>query len=531
MKTRFLFLFFALFLVAASCSGSDPLPENEIDEDLLQDSENSDNSLPDPTTSEEGNDADAVKSDDKDENDKINDSDSNNSSSDADETASDDADSVDDDDDSSDSQSDSDDNSTNDSGDSVNDSDDDDTNPTDNDTDTADSTSDADTDVDTDSGEADLTVILPFGDAPVDKTIKLDTKITKIDVLLMVDLYSSMSAAHDNLKANVKTVIIDGIRAKIPDSAFGLVTLGVVEAGTAYNLAQPITTDTNSIRNAVDGIAKVTSGTRTYHGLALWEAASGEEDKEYLILCDNNAVCNAKYKTINISPVDCSGQIGNMGGACFRNNAMPVFVMASSQKFNNFTRKKFNDDYCDEWRESVNGNAYTLEKTAVKAAAKMNEINAKFIGVSYKTSNPADGFKTVAKNTASQDTADSANGFNISVEDGDSDFSAKIAEQVNFLTENIRLDVIAKFGHKDNEYGISDTTQFVKSFYPEAAQKLKAGTEASLDITFKNDFYENNDSKPHVFRITVEAEGEGLVLDSRSIKIVVPCKNCDSEGF
>ncbi|MBP5405850.1 hypothetical protein J6Z19_01705 [bacterium] len=524
MRTRFLFLFFALFLVAASCSGSDPLSESEIDENLSQDSENIDNSLPDPTTSEEGNDSDAVKSDEKDENDKIDDSDSNNSSSDTDETTSDDADSVDD---SSDSQPDNDDDSTNDSGDSVSDSDDDDTNPTDNDTDTADSTSDADTDVDTDSGEADLTVILPFGGAPVDKTIKLDTKITRIDVLLMVDLYSSMSAAHDNLKANVKTAIMDGIRAKLPDTAFGLVTLGVVEAGTAYNLVQPVTTDTNSVRNAVDGIAKVTSGTRTYHGLALWEAASGEEDKEYLILCENNAVCNAKYKTISINPVDCSGQIGNIGGACFRENAMPVFVMASSQNFNNFLRKKNNGDSYDEWRESVSGNTYTPEKTAVKAAAKMNEINAKFIGVSYKTSNPVNGFKTVAKNTASQDAADSDSGFNIFVEEGDDTFSAKIAEQVNFLTENILLKVKAEMKHVDNEYGVTGTAQFVKSFYPTAVQTVKAGTQLILDtVTFENNFYENTACEPHVFHITLEATGEGLVLDSRDIKIIVPGRDC-----
>ena len=388
------------------------------------------------------------------------------------------------------------------------------------------------TDADQDSGiepeddEYDFEVVLPYNGDPVDKTIDFDTEIKKIDVLLMVELYSSMSAAHDNLKANLKTAIIDGIRAKIPDSAFGLVTLGVVEAGNAYNLAQPITTDPNLVRNAVDGITKITSGTRTYHGLALWEAASGEEDKEYLILCDNNAVCNAKYKTINISPVDCSGQIGNRGGACFRDNAMPVFVMASTQNFNNFLRKKNNGDSYDEWRESVNGNTYTLEKTAVKAAAKKNDINAKFIGVSYKTNNPENGFKSVAGNTASQDTANPANNFNISVAADDDTFSAQIAEAVINLKENIKLEVKAEFKLVDNEYSVTDTTSFVKSFYPTAVQTVKAGDAASFDVTFENKIHENNDCTPHNFYITVEAAGEGLVLDSRRIKVIVPGKEC-----
>lgn len=519
MKLKFLLPVFALLFIL-SCGDDPVLPETDLDSEA---SDNNENIVPDNENSENGNDSDSDTDTDSEKTD-------------------DNADSTND---SGDSQPDKDANDTDPADDSENNTPEDNDTAADDDADTSDPdehedqddpASDEDgmtdndgaqNDTDQDSGEEpedeyDFEVVLPYNGASADKTIDFGTTVRKIDVLLMVELYSSMSAAHDNLKANVKTAIIDGIREKIPDSAFGLVTLGVVEAGNAYNLVQPITTDPNDVRNAVDGITKITSGTRTYHGLALWEAASGEEDKEYLILCDNNAVCNATYKTINIGAADCTGQIGNRGGACFRDNSMPVFVMASTQTFNNFLRKKNNGDYYDEWRESVNGNTYTLEKTAVKAAAKMSEINAKFIGVSYKTTNPANGFKSVAGNTLSQDTA--GNNFNISVNADDETFSAQIAEAVKNLTDNIKLDVKAQFKHAGNNYGVENTTQFVKSIYPEAGKTVKAGETASFDVTFENTIHENNDCEPHNFRITVEAKGEGLVLDSRKIKVIVPGK-------
>lgn len=543
MKYRFLILMLASAFVLFGC-GDDPGDFMQNDDDVIGETADDGEELPDSAKSDDENGnggiTDADKESEPDDGGKTGDGDNTNNDSGSgvpdNEPADDETDTDPDTGDSSDSQSDdadsadsgdTSDTDTSDSGDSA------DTSDTDtSDTDTNDTGADTDPG-DTGSGEEEeLTVVLPYNGGTVDKTIKLDTKISKIDVLLMVDLSSSMSAAHDNLKANVKTAILDGISAKIPDSAFGLVTLGFAETGTAYSLAKPVTTDLNSFRNAVDGIAKATGGSRTYHGLALWEAASGEGDKEYLILCNSTAVCNPPdYKIINISPVDCSGQEGTIGGACFRNNAMPIFVMASSQNFNNFTRKKFNDDYYDEWRESVNGNTYTLEKTAVKAAAKMNEINAKFIGISYKTNNPDNGFKSVATNTKSQDTTESANNFNISVEAGDDNFSSKIAEAVNNLAENIKLKVKAGFKHVDNEYGVENTVNFVKSFYPDSEKTVKAGTQLSIDpVTFENKFHENNDCEPHIFHITAEVSGEGLLLDSRDIKVIVPGKeDCGSE--
>ena len=515
MKLKFLIPVFALLFIL-SC-GDDPiLPETDLDNEA---SDNSENIVPDDGNSENGNDSDSDTSTDGDKNDDNADStyDSGDSKPDKD---TDNADSEDDsennvtDDNDTAADNDNDPNdtdSTDDSGDSQTD-DDADSDTGDNDADTASGDDDADSGSNT--GEEDeLEVVLPYNEGKVKKTINFDTEIKKIDVLLMVDL-SVISAAHDNLKDNVKTAIIDRILAEIPDSAFGLVTFGTIEQKNPYTLVQPITTDENDIGNAVKGIAKVTSGSTTYHNLALWEAATGEYNYEQIAY--PNSIGNTAYdRSITIPAVDCSGEEGNIGGACFRENAMPIFVMASAKAFTDFSKTDYS------WT-----NGGSKMKTKAKALEEMNNIHAKFIGFSLdgtsSSTKPTNDFKYFSDGT--ETTYLSGDNFNVIINADDSALSYQIAEAVKNLTANIKLDVKAEFKHVENDYGVENTVQFKKSFYPEDGDTVKAGDTVSFDVTFENKIYENTTCDPHIFYITVEAVGEGLVLDSRKIKVVVPGK-------
>ena len=505
MKYRFLILVLVLVFAVLGC-GDDPDEFLQNDDDGISETGDETGELPDSVNADDesgngGADEESGKPDSGEEEGKTDNDPGNGDTSDT--GANDDGgDAAPDGDDSADTS----DTDTNDTGSDT------DTNDTAADTDTNDTGADTDTndtDSDTDSGEEDLTIELPYG-STVDKKITLSTKINKIDVLLMVDRSGLMSAAHNNLKANVKTAIFDAIREKIADPAFGLVKLGVVENGDAYELAQYITKDPNDLKNAVDTISSATNGSETYHNLALWEAATGEANTETIVYANPKSAKNA------IAAADCSGQEGSRGGACFRENAMPVFIMMTNEKF---------------WEKSKLGSNWSTGsyKTNSIVNDSMNAINAKFIGVYVETNsstNPAQDFERIAKATDSIKAADSY--FNTSVSADSTDFSAKIAEQVNSLTENILLKVKADIKHVDNEYGVADTTKFVKSFYPSNPQTVKAGTPLILDtITFENKDYDNPDCEPHNFKVTVEVTGEGLVLDSREITVVVPGKDCD----
>lgn len=484
MRIRFILLFIVIFLVFSSCGGADPVGEN-AGGNIKENSANDSGSLPDAVDSE-------------DENDSENDADETDDGGNADDA------------DSADSQS----GSNEDHGDSQSDDDaDSDSNGNEEDGDSSD-TADEDTDSgddDTDSGSGeepdDWTVELPYGSI-VKKKIKLDTKIKKIDVLLMVDRSGLMETAHTNLKANMQTAIIDAIREKIADPAFGLVKLGVVENGDAYELSQYITTDENKIRNAVDAISSATNGSETYHNLALWEAATGEANTETIMYA------NPKSAKNEIAAADCSKQEGSIGGACFRENAIPLFVLMTNEKF---------------WEKGKLGSSWTTGsyKTNSMVEDSMNAINAKFMGVYVETdnsTNPTADFDKIAQATNSTKAADSY--FNITANSSDSDFSAKIAEQLNYLTENILLNVVADFEQAANSYGVDGS--FVASFYPAAAQTVKAGSQISVDVTFKNDFHKNSSCEPHNFYITASAADGGVMLDSREITVVVP-GDCNGE--
>ena len=517
MKLRFFIPVFALFFIL-SC-GDDPISDEFNDEDQ-QTIENDENSQPDDGNSENGNDSDSDTDSDSDKTDDNADSTDDSGDSQPDKDA-DDADAdTDTDTDTNDTETDTDTNDTDadtDTNDTETDTDtndtdaDTDTNDTETDTDTNDTDADTDTN-DTDSEEDELEVVLPYNGGTVEKTINFNTKINKIDVLLLVDVgHTSMSTAHDNLKAN-KDSLIDGIRAKIPDSAFGLVNFGLFGANV-YDLAQPVTTDKNNLKNKIDAIAPKTAGSATdlkqrYHTHALWEAASGEADYEQVA---HNVSGTTQYSSINIPAVDCSEQEGSIGGACFRDNSMPVFVMATDSAFNDLTY-----DHFGQWKAGE-------KKTKQKAAEKMNEINAKFIGFSLTTLSTSNLPKDLGDISENTDSLTLSNEKFVVSETSDN-WATKIAETVTNLTENIKLDVKAEFKHVENDFNVEDTVQFKKSIYPEAGDTVKAGATVPFNITFENKIHENNDCDPHIFYITVEAVGEGLILDSREIKVVVPGK-------
>ena len=510
MKLKFLLPFFALIFIL-SC-GDDPDDFFPNDDDGINETGDADeNILPDNGNSENGNDSDGNTDTDSEKTDDNGDStdDSGNTQP---ENDADDTDSADDSE-----------NNTTDDNDATTDDDADASDPAD---DTDDPTSDEDAVTDNDDGQNDadqddqgsetgeeeeLEVVLPYNGGTVDKTIKLDTKINKIDVLLLVDVgHTSMSTALENLKAN-KNAVISGIRAKIPDSAFGLVNFGLF-GDNVYELAQPVTTDGNLLKNKIDAITPKTTGLKRYHTHALWEAATGEADTEQVAYQNN--IGGTSYMSINVPAADCSGQEGTIGGACFREGSMPLFIMATNSAFNDLSYDNFG-----EWKQGE-------KKTKPKAAEKMNEINAKFIGFSLttlSTSNLPKDLGYISENTDSLTLSNE----NFVISETSDNWAAKIAETVTNLTENIKLKVKAEFKHADNEYGVENTADFVKSFYPSAEQTVKAGEKLIIEtVTFENKIHENNDCEPHIFYITVEAAGEGITLDSREIKVVVPGIEC-----
>ena len=355
-------------------------------------------------------------------------------------------------------------------------------------------------------------VILPFGGDPVVQHLDFQTDIKKVDVLILVDLSGSMGEEHDNLKNGIKTTIIDGVRAQIPDSAFGLVKFGTLESQT-YSLAQPVTTDSDAVKTAVDGISQ-SGGSEEYHNLALWAAASGEYKYENVKIPGDldllHTCVGASKESVTINPPDCSAYPGNIGGACFRDESLPIFIMASDESF-------ADDDWCG-WESGS-------RTTRDMAIEKMNAINAKFIGLDSGSS--TSDFNYISDGTGSNDGA--GNRFNFSVNADGTGFSNAIVDAVISLTNNIQIDITTKVKHVPNEYDLDDTTQFVKSITPETFPDVKPGEQVTFDVTFENDFYKNDSYESKVFTATISVLGDGAFLDMRDVVIVVPGRDYNGQ--
>ena len=216
---------------------------------------------------------------------------------------------------------------------------------------------------------------------------------------------------------------------------------------------------------------------------------------------------------------DCSGGIGTIGRACFRERALPILIMAS-------------DEYFDH--DGDNGKHWTWnsgsEKRAAQVVPVMNAINAKFIGLD--SGNAMGNFNEISVGTGSVDSV-SGNPFNYSIASNGTGFSSKIVDAVIELTKGIEVDVTVAQGHVNNTYGVADTTQFIQSISPDGFPALKPGTEVIFDVTFRNwngseCIYKNESSETALFVATIDVLGDGALLDTRQVFIKVPGKDSSS---
>jgi hypothetical protein len=369
-------------------------------------------------------------------------------------------------------------------------------------------------------------VILPY-DAPDHEFRELDfgTDITYADVLILVDLTGSMSGEVDNLKQGINNVIIQGVTAQVPAAALGLVTFNDW-TDVPYRLNQGISTDPTVVQNAVSQIVCLNGGDETHHE-TLYQAASGDGLQGQACLSGAcNPLINPPFN-VNIAAPSCPA--GTHGGACFRDQALPIFIMITDESF-----VKYNMT----WKSGGPNHDLTA------AIAAMNAINAKFIGV-----NSADlsdsyhaGLDTNYANIATQTGSLDSNNqpFNYDISSDGTGLSDQVVQAVVNLTQNLQMDVTTTRASVDNAQTI-DTTQFIKAVVPTSADPASGadsmdtttfygvdpGTTVKFNVDFYNDFYEPTTPESTLFQAWIYVLGEGSQLSSRQVYIIVPGKDAD----
>ncbi|HPG35084.1 MAG TPA: hypothetical protein PLG63_02005, partial [bacterium] len=357
-------------------------------------------------------------------------------------------------------------------------------------------------------------VILPYNDPDHEiRPLDFSTNLSKVDIMVIIDVSGSMQQEIDNLKTKLRTAVIPGINNIMPGvndfAGFGLMSFG----NNKDLMRQAVTTNSSTIDTAINGLPAASGGAEC-HSEALYQAAIG----------DGNAGSGHFPKP------NCTGQEGNKGGGCYRDRALPIFLMLTDESFDDLD----------------------LVHSRTQAIAAMNSewLKAKFIGIATGTSNPNNDFKAVSQGTGSVDT--NGNPFNYQIGTDAVGLDTKIIDAVTQLANNIQMEITttkSKVELPESFDDLVDSSNFIKSVKPKSLNsipvincpeasscdntkffKVKAGIGVTFEIDFYNDFYEPTTTETTVFRAKIDVLGEGAALDSREVYIIVPGKESTGPG-
>lgn len=168
---------------------------------------------------------------------------------------------------------------------------------------------------------------IPREAGPVDIAFVLPVALRVADVFFLIDATASMEDEIDTIRRRLRSDVVPGVRARIPEAQFGVALVGEFpEPGFGppevrpYELRQPVTDEVIQVEAAlerfptwgnfdepeaqVEGLFQVATG----FGLAPWIAPSSG--------CPR----------------------GGRGGACFRRDALPVVLLITDAPMNNGPR-------------------------------------------------------------------------------------------------------------------------------------------------------------------------------------------------
>jgi hypothetical protein len=399
-------------------------------------------------------------------------------------------------------------------------------------------------------------VVLPYQEPEVEEPLQFGTEIQKLDFVISLDLSGSMSYARDNLKQDIVNVVINGIKGVVPDPAFSISSFASIE-GSPYFMDQTITKDSTAVYNAVHALGQEGGGEIESQYEAMYQAVTGAGFEGDLLRATfdfdkwlPDEPFYRIYSEVRIDSQNCTGQLGTIGGACFREHALPVVMLVTDEQLYDINKDWVSDTQGGitklryKWRESKPDEGHYEDEVI----AAFNEINAKFIGVigsglggllmdiEKRMKNIADGTKSKG--------IDENKYFIYEVGFFGTGLSDDIVGAVDDILHNIQMDIDTENESVTNIHTI-DTTQFIKSVTashsdpPEAYEskvdnkffKVKPKTDLFFDVVFENTIFEPATTQNTLFRAKIHVFGEGAILDTREVYIIVPGKKSEPGGI
>ena len=426
-----------------------------------------------------------------------------------------------------------------------------------------------------------LYVVLPYYPPPMmgpheNREFTFSTRIRQADVFFLVDNSSSMRPVIDNLRTNLRSVIVPGIQRQIPDIQMGVGSFDSMpvppqgcpgRAGPAvtnircqampttagdYTLwvRQPVTTDVTSVQRAFDNMRTIDEETMgTFGGAdepedqteAAFQIIDGsgvrghESDPQALLSVRNanDANGNGWAPAVNVMR-DC-GATGaeRFGWGCFHDGRVPIVVLASDARWY---------DGCADGSPVSSG---VMGHTCAELVTAYNRRGALFIGIDVGDGVEGRTYRNavvVARMTRTLNAAGSPIVFGPG-RDGIAGVSAAVVDAIATIAGQSRQDITTRVVADSMAMGLPmgrTTADFVKSVTPVRGEppmpmgydrhdattfyNVLPSTRVVFNANFYNDFMEGG-MVPRLFTATIEVLGRGgSVVDTRPVFIVVPAQ-------
>jgi hypothetical protein len=163
----------------------------------------------------------------------------------------------------------------------------------------------------------------------VTATFSLPASLAVVDIMFLIDSSGSMRDEIDTVRARLRDVVVPGVRAAIPDAAFGVALFGefpISPYGPSsvqpYELRTPITTDITRVEAALDETPSWGN----------YDDPEADIEGLYQVMTGNGY---GDPTTPGYIPASFGCPSGGTGGACFRSDALPIVMLITDAPMHN----------------------------------------------------------------------------------------------------------------------------------------------------------------------------------------------------
>lgn len=362
---------------------------------------------------------------------------------------------------------------------------------------------------------------------PPRDTLDFATNLRRADVYFLMDTTGSMGGEIANLQSDISSILIPAIRARIPEAQMGVGRFDDYDYSTYGNVCcgRPRDVPYTNLQSITDSDAAVGAG------VSALTLGYGDDRPESNIQAIHAAITGSPltWPTGRAPAGDPSCAAGRFGYACFRPDAVPVFVMFTDAPFHN---------------GPGGSNPYSFTApTYDEVVAALGARNAHVISVDSGDEISRTDGRRLATDLGTVDGGGSPLVFTISATGtGLSDAVVDGIEAVSRLSLDISIrydddttDAVDSFAAFVQQVVANEAGDVGRGCAPRAAidtngdgvrdtfPDVTPGTRVCFDIVVKQNDTVMQTREPQLFRATLTVVGDGFTpLDSRDVFFLVP---------